>query len=69
MRRLIGRAPVSDLFGVKGRRWLAALELPVEERRKRGSDRWMQGLWRRFPWSSSANRPCVRGSGRTLGPL
>jgi len=32
MRRLIGRAPVSDLFGVKGRRWLAALELPLEER-------------------------------------
>ena len=32
MRRLIGRPPVSDLFGVKGRRWLAELELPVEER-------------------------------------
>ena len=32
MRRLIGRAPVSDLFGVKGRRWLAGLELPLEER-------------------------------------
>jgi transposase len=32
MRCLIGRPPVSDLFGVKGRRWLAGLQLPVEER-------------------------------------
>jgi transposase len=31
-RRLAGRPPCSDLFGVKGRRWLAGLELPVEER-------------------------------------
>jgi transposase len=31
MRRLKGRAPVSDLFGVKGRRWLRGLELPLEE--------------------------------------
>ena len=31
MRRLQGRPPVSDLFGVKGRRWLRELELPVEE--------------------------------------
>jgi transposase len=31
MRQLKGRAPVSDLFGVKGRRWLRALELPPEE--------------------------------------
>jgi transposase len=31
MRRLQGRPPVSDLFGVKGRRWLSELELPVEE--------------------------------------
>jgi transposase len=31
MRRLKGRPPVSDLFGVKGRRWLRGLELPVEE--------------------------------------
>src|SRR5215211_7186395 len=31
MRRLKGRPPVSDLFGVKGRKWLAELELPVEE--------------------------------------
>jgi transposase len=31
MRRLQGRPPVSDLFGVKGRRWLRQLELPVEE--------------------------------------
>jgi transposase len=30
-RRLQGKPPCSDLFGVKGRRWLAALELPVEE--------------------------------------
>jgi transposase len=31
-RRLQGKPPRSDLFGVKGRRWLAALELPLEER-------------------------------------
>jgi transposase len=31
MRRLKGRSPVSDLFGVKGRRWLRELELPLEE--------------------------------------
>jgi transposase len=31
MRRLRGRPPVSDLFGVKGRRWLSELELPLEE--------------------------------------
>jgi transposase len=27
-----GRPPVSDLFGVKGRKWLAGLELSLEER-------------------------------------
>ncbi|MGH2831426.1 MAG: IS110 family transposase [Solirubrobacteraceae bacterium] len=31
MRRLKGRPPVSDLFGVKGRRWLGELEFPLEE--------------------------------------
>ena len=31
MRRLKGRPPASDLFGVKGRAWLRGLELPVEE--------------------------------------
>ena len=31
-RRLQGKPPCSDLFGVKGRRWLEDLELPVEER-------------------------------------
>ncbi len=31
-RRLIGKPPCSDLFGVKGRQWLAGLELPLEER-------------------------------------
>jgi transposase len=31
-RRLKGKAPCSDLFGVKGRQWLAGLELPLEER-------------------------------------
>jgi transposase len=31
-RRLQGRPPCSDLFGVKGRRWLAGLQLPIEER-------------------------------------
>ncbi len=31
-RRLVERPPISDLFGVKGRRWLTGLELPVEER-------------------------------------
>jgi transposase len=32
MRQLVGRPPFSDLFGVKGRRWLAGLELALEER-------------------------------------
>jgi transposase len=32
MRCLIGRAPFSDLFGARGRRWLAGLALPEEER-------------------------------------
>jgi transposase len=31
MRQLKGRPPVSDLFGVKGRRWLRELELPAEQ--------------------------------------
>jgi transposase len=30
-RRLQAKPPISDLFGVKGRRWLASLELPLEE--------------------------------------
>ena len=32
MRQLIGRPPVSDLFGANGRAWLSELELPDEER-------------------------------------
>ncbi|MDP8908300.1 MAG: IS110 family transposase [Chloroflexota bacterium] len=32
MRQLIGRPTMSDLFGAKGRRWLAELQLPDEER-------------------------------------
>jgi len=31
MRCLVGKPPVSDLFGKNGRRWLRRLELPVEE--------------------------------------
>jgi transposase len=31
-RRLRGKPPCSDLFSVTGRRWLAGLELPLEER-------------------------------------
>ena len=31
-RRLQARPPCSDLFGVKGRKWLAGLMLPAEER-------------------------------------
>lgn len=31
MRRLVPKPPCSDLFGVKGRKWLRSLELPVEE--------------------------------------
>jgi hypothetical protein len=31
-RRLQGKPPRADLFGVKGRRWLAELELRLEER-------------------------------------
>jgi transposase len=32
IRRLAGRPPVSDVFGVRGRRWLSELELPEDER-------------------------------------
>ena len=32
MRCLVGRAPFADLFGKKGRAWLAELDLPCEER-------------------------------------
>jgi transposase len=32
MRQLVGRAPLADLFGVKGRKWLAEVQLPSEER-------------------------------------
>jgi transposase len=31
IRNLKGKPPVSDLFGVRGRRWLAAQELPADE--------------------------------------
>jgi transposase len=31
-RRLQAKPPCSDLFGVKGREWLAGLDLPLEER-------------------------------------
>ena len=30
--RLQGRPPVTDVFGVRGRRWLSELELPADER-------------------------------------
>ena len=32
MRQLVGRAPVTDLFGVNGREWLGTLQLAVDER-------------------------------------
>ena len=32
MRQLVGRPPFSDVFGVKGRQWLAELQLAFEER-------------------------------------
>ena len=32
MRCLVGRAPFREPFGPKGRRWLAELDLPAEER-------------------------------------
>ena len=32
MRQLVGRPPVSDLFGVNGREWLGTLQLAVDER-------------------------------------
>ena len=31
IRSLKGKPPVSDLFGVRGRRWLAAQDLPADE--------------------------------------
>jgi transposase len=32
MRQLVGRPPVSDVFGIKGRQWLGGLDLALEER-------------------------------------
>jgi hypothetical protein len=32
MRRLVGKPAMSDVFGVRGRAWLARLELPLDER-------------------------------------
>lgn len=32
MRRLVGKPPMSDVFGVCGRSWLSRLELPADER-------------------------------------
>ena len=53
MRQLVGRPPVRDLFGVKGRAWLAELELPVEERETVDSAmRQIEFLDRRSPRSS-----------------
>ena len=37
-RRLIERPPFADLFGVTGRRWLAEVPLPVEERESVDAD-------------------------------
>ena len=34
MRQLVGRSPFTDLFGKKGRRWLAELELAAVEERE-----------------------------------
>ena len=31
MRQLLGKPPCSDLFGVKGLKWLRSRQLPVEE--------------------------------------
>ena len=50
MRRLKGRPDASDLFGKKGRAWLAELELPVEERETLDSGLrqidFLDGRWR-----------------------
>ena len=39
MRQLVGRPPVADLFGVKGRRWLSGLQL-APECHEEGPPRW-----------------------------
>jgi hypothetical protein len=61
-RRLQDKAPLADLFGVKGRQWLAGLKLPIEEResadaglRPRGG-RWSKP---RGAWSSNPARARV----------
>ena len=38
MRRLKGKPPFSDLFGVKARAWLAQLELPLRGSKRRSPD-------------------------------
>jgi hypothetical protein len=41
LRRLKGRPPASDLFGVKGRAWLTSLELLLEEQETVDSGLWL----------------------------
>jgi transposase len=53
-RRLQARPPCSDLFGVKGRRWLSGLQLPVEERESvdAGIRQIEFRMARSLPWSA-----------------
>jgi transposase len=63
--RLKGRPQVSDLFGKKGRVWLAELELAIEERETLDSGlRQLDSLTPRSRWSSGRSR-MTRSTGRT----
>jgi hypothetical protein len=68
MRRLQGKPPVSDLFGVKGRKWLRELELPVEEAETlegalRHVDFPHQGIAAAQPTSEQADRQHAAAAG------
>ncbi len=64
IRRLKGRPDGSDLFGKKGRAWLAELELPIEER-----ETWIAACGRLISWTARSRRliACSRTT-RSTGP-
>lgn len=61
MRCLLGRPPVSDLFGRKGRVWLAAQQLPEEETET------VQGALRQIDFLNGEDRP-ARPEDRRASP-
>ena len=61
-RRLIQRSGFADLFGVAGRRWLAEVELPLEERESVDAGRRSRDL---LGLAAASGRPPGRRAART----